>query len=148
MYEKPGRELSKEDPGVRAFRAGGTAVGLLTALPERYTLCTQAFSSDLRKPVSLDELRHGLAPVGKAPDSRSILAMVSDLLDQVLKAKALARIHQRAAKLVSITIVFMFDHPVDIAGEGLVVQSSAVVQIGDENTIGHQIDEIAVCRKI
>jgi len=130
---------------VRAFRAGGTAVGLLTAPPKRYALRPQAFSSDLREPVSLDELRHGQAPVGKTPGSRPILAMVSDLLDEMLKSEALASIHKRLAKLVSITIVFMFDHLVDTVGEGLVIQRSAVIQVGDEDTIGHQIDKIAVC---
>ena len=145
MFEKPGRELSEEDPGTRGFRAGGTAARLLTALPKRYALRTQAYCFNLRGPVPLDELRHGLAPVGKTPDPRPILAMVSDLLDQAMKAKALSCVHQRAAKLVSITIVFMFDHPVDIAGEGLIVKSSAAIQVGDEDTIGHQVDEVSVC---
>ena len=75
----------------------------------RYALCTQAYSSHLRKPVSLDELRHGLAPLGKTPNARPILAVVFALLDQVLESKALARIHQRPAELVSIVVVFMCD---------------------------------------
>ena len=129
------------------MRAGGTAAGLLTALPKRYALRTQAYSFNLRGPVPLDELRHGLALVGKTPDPQPILAMVSDLLDQAMKAKALSCTHERAAKLVSITIKFVRDHLVNIIGEGLVVQSSAVIQVGDEDTIGHQIDKVSVCER-
>ena len=97
------------------------------------------------KPVALDELRHGLAAVGKAPDARPILALALDILDQMLETEAFACVHQRPAKLAPITIVLMCDHPVDTVGEGLIVQGSAVIQVGDEDRVGHQIDKVAVC---
>ena len=96
------------------------------------------------KPVAFDELRHGLAAVGKPPDARPILALALDILDQMLKTEAFARVHQRPAKLAPITTVFMRDHLVDTVGEGLIVQGSAVVQVGDEDRVGHQIDKVAV----
>lgn len=95
--------------------------------------------------MAFDELRHGPAAVGKTPDARPILAMALNPLDQMLETEAFACVHQRPAKLAPITIVFMRDHPVDTVGEGLIVQGSAVVQVGDEDRVGHQIDKVAAC---